>query len=254
MSLKTYIEFGSFIKKRKKPYQKIFGDLYDTYMLSRYFKDIFNLSLINKKNYKLKFKKLHHRKDLKFNFINFLFLFNGKTKSFYEFGQTLYERIFFMKAYSIILKKSDNLISESLAANISFRVNDTISVKKGIDIIKNSFKNNISKQMNLFDGSGLSRYNLITTEALIISLEKIYQMVGIERIKKIFPNNFIIDNYEDFVWGKTGTLKNNYNYSGYIVNDKGRQYVFSIMINHFTEDLDNIKNAIADFLIFLKSS
>ena len=156
--------------------------------------------------------------------------------------------------YSIILKKSDNLISESLAANISFRVNDTISVKKGIDIIKNSFKNNISKQMNLFDGSGLSRYNLITTEALIISLEKIYQMVGIERIKKIFPNNFIIDNYEDFVWGKTGTLKNNYNYSGYIFNDNGRQYVFSIMINHFTEDIANIKNAIADFLIFLKSS
>ena len=156
--------------------------------------------------------------------------------------------------YSIILKKSDNLISESLAANISFRVNDTISVKKGIDIIKNSFKNNISKQMNLFDGSGLSRYNLITTEALIISLERIYQMVGIERIKKIFPNNFIIDNYEDFVWGKTGTLKNNYNYSGYIFNDNGRQYVFSIMINHFTEDITNIKNAIADFLIFLKSS
>ena len=156
--------------------------------------------------------------------------------------------------YSIILKKSDNLISESLAANISFRVNDTISVEKGIDIIKNSFKNNISKQMNLFDGSGLSRYNLITTEALIISLERIYKMVGIERIKKIFPNNFIIDNYEDFVWGKTGTLKNNYNYSGYIFNDNGRQYVFSIMINHFTEDITNIKNAIADFLIFLKSS
>ena len=156
--------------------------------------------------------------------------------------------------YSIILKKSDNLISESLAANISLRVNDTISVKKGIDIIKNSFKNNISRQMNLFDGSGLSRYNLITTEVLIISLERIYQMVGIERIKKIFPNNFIIDNYEDFVWGKTGTLKNNYNYSGYIVNDKGRQYVFSIMINHFTEDIANIKNAIADFLIFLKSN
>jgi len=156
--------------------------------------------------------------------------------------------------YSIILKKSDNLISESLAANISFRVNDTISVKKGIDIIKNLFKNNISKQINLFDGSGLSRYNLITPEALIISLERIYYMIGIERIKKIFSNNFIIDNYEDFVWGKTGTLKNNFNYSGYLINDKGKAYVFSIMINHFTEDLDNIKNTIKDFLIFLKSS
>tara|TARA_B100000575_G_scaffold208651_1_gene169923 strand:+ start:92 stop:1333 length:1242 start_codon:yes stop_codon:yes gene_type:complete len=156
--------------------------------------------------------------------------------------------------YSIILKKSDNLISESLVSNISFRVNDTISVNKGINIIKNLFKSNISKQMNLFDGSGLSRYNLITPEALVISLERIYFMVGMERIKKIFPNNFIIDNYEDFVWGKTGTLKNNFNYSGYIITNKGKQYVFSIMINHFTEDLDKIKSAIVDFLIYLKSS
>ena len=156
--------------------------------------------------------------------------------------------------YSIILKNSDNLISESLVSNISFRVNDTISVNKGINIIKNLFKNNISKQMNLFDGSGLSRYNLITPEALVISLERIYFLVGMERIKKIFPNNFIIDNYEDFVWGKTGTLKNNFNYSGFIITNKGKQYVFSIMINHFTEDLDKIKSAIVDFLIFLKSS
>ena len=156
--------------------------------------------------------------------------------------------------YSIILKESDNLISESLTANISFRVNDTISVKKGIDIIKNSFKESVSNQMELFDGSGLSRYNLITPEALVISLERIYFMVGMERIKKIFPNNFIIDNYEDFVWGKTGTLKNNFNYSGFIITNKGKQYVFSIMINHFTEDLDKIKSAIVDFLIFLKSS
>ena len=156
--------------------------------------------------------------------------------------------------YSIILKDSDNLISESLAANISFRVNDTISVKKGIDIIKNSFKKSTSNQMELFDGSGLSRYNLITPEALVNSLERIYHMVGLDRVKRIFPSNFIIDNYEDFVWGKTGTLKNNYNYSGYIITNKGKQYVFSIMINHFTNDLDKIKSAVVDFLIFLKSS
>ena len=113
---------------------------------------------------------------------------------------------------------------------------------------------NISKQVELFDGSGLSRYNLVTPKSIISSLHDIYNLIGFDRIKKIFPKNYIIQDKEDFVWGKTGTLKNNYNYSGYIVNDKGRQYVFSIMINHFTEDLDNIKNAIADFLIFLKSS
>ena len=155
--------------------------------------------------------------------------------------------------YSAILKDSDNLISESLVANISLRLNDTISIDKGIQLIQNRFNDNISNQIQLFDGSGLSRYNLITPNALISSLENIYQLIGLERIKNIFPKNYILKEREDFVWGKTGTLRNNHNYSGYIITDKGRIYVFSIMINHFTNDLSKIKEAIADFLIYLKS-
>ena len=153
--------------------------------------------------------------------------------------------------YSAILKDSDNLISESLAANISLRSNDTISVDKGLKIILNSLDDN---KIQLYDGSGLSRYNLIKPSSLVLALEKIYQYLGSDRIKKIFPNNYIITGTEGFVWGKTGTLKNNHNYSGYIFTDKGRQYVFSIMINHFTDDLDKIKEAISDFLKYIKSN
>ena len=151
--------------------------------------------------------------------------------------------------YSAILKDSDNLISESIAANISFRLNDTISVDKGVKFIQN-----ISKQTELFDGSGLSRYNLVTPKSVISSLHDIYNLIGIDRIKKIFPENYIIQNEKDFVWGKTGTLKNNHNYSGYIITDKNRMYIFSIMINHFTSDISKIKDAIVDFLIYLKSN
>ena len=151
--------------------------------------------------------------------------------------------------YSAILKDSDNLISESIAANISFRLNDTISVDKGVKFIQN-----ISKQRELFDGSGLSRYNLVTPKSVISSLHDIYNLIGFDRIKKIFPENYIIQNEKDFVWGKTGTLKNNHNYSGYIITDKNRMYIFSIMINHFTSDISKIKDAIVDFLIYLKSN
>ena len=151
--------------------------------------------------------------------------------------------------YSAILKDSDNLISESIAANISFRLTDTISVDKGVELIKS-----LSKQIELFDGSGLSRYNLVTPKSIISSLHDIYNIIGFERIKKIFPKNYIIQDREDFVWGKTGTLKNNHNYSGYIITDKNRIYIFSIMINHFTNDLSKIKDAIVDFLIYLKSN
>ena len=76
----------------------------------------------------------------------------------------------------------------------------------------------------------------------------------LKELRKSFPNNYIINETEDFVWGKTGTLKNNHNYSGYIITNKGRQYVFSIMINHFTDDIDIIKEAISDFLKYIKSS
>ena len=151
--------------------------------------------------------------------------------------------------YSAILKDSDNLISESIAANISFRLNDTISVNNGIKLIKS-----LSKKIELFDGSGLSRYNLVTPKSIISSLHDIYNLIGFDRIKKIFPKNYIIQDEEDFVWGKTGTLKNNHNYSGYLITDKNRIYIFSIMINHFTNDLSKIKEAIVDFLIYLKSN
>ena len=151
--------------------------------------------------------------------------------------------------YAAILKDSDNLISESIAANISFRLNDTISVDKGVELIKS-----LSKQIELFDGSGLSRYNLVTPKSIISSLHDIYNLIGFDRIKNIFPKNYIIQDKEDFVWGKTGTLKNNHNYSGYLITDKNRVYIFSIMINHFTNDLSEIKEAIVDFLIYLKSN
>ena len=141
------------------------------------------------------------------------------------------------------------MISESIAANISYRLNDTISVDKGIRLIQN-----ISKQVELFDGSGLSRYNLVTPKSIISSLHNIYDLIGFDRIKKIFPKNYIIRHEEDFVWGKTGTLKNNHNYSGYLITDKNRIYIFSIMINHFTNDLSKIKEVIVDFLIYLKSN
>ena len=153
--------------------------------------------------------------------------------------------------YSAILKDSDNLISESLAANISLRSNDTISVDKGLKIILNSLDDN---KIQLYDGSGLSRYNMIKPSSLVSALELIYQYYGLNRVKEIFSNNYIITDSEDFVWGKTGTLKNNHNYSGYIITDKGRRYVFSIMINHFTEDIDKIRETISDFLKYIKSN
>lgn len=158
------------------------------------------------------------------------------------------------KIYQSILKKSDNLISESLLANVGFSYTDTISIDKGINKTLENLDQVIQNGIDWFDGSGLSRYNMVTPKAIIYILNEIYNYWGLEKIKKYFPNNYIIKGEERFVWGKTGTLRNNHNYSGYIITDKGKSYFFSIMINHFTNDLSEIKSVISDFLKYLKSN
>ena len=42
----NYIEFGKIKNKKKKIYEKKFGNLYDFYMLSRYYEDIARIDLI----------------------------------------------------------------------------------------------------------------------------------------------------------------------------------------------------------------
>ena len=158
------------------------------------------------------------------------------------------------KIYQSILKKSDNLISESLLANVGFSYTDTISVDVGISKTLEKLDAEIQNGVNWFDGSGLSRYNMVTPKAIIYTLNEIYNYWGLKKIKNFFPNNYVIEGEERFVWGKTGTLRNNHNYSGYIITDKGKSYFFSIMINHFTKDLSEIKSVISDFLKYLKSN
>ena len=109
MNNKTYVEFGSIIKGNKNIYQTLKGNVYDTYMMSRYFRDIYFLEKFNKDlNLINLYKSLHHKKDFKFNLINYIFLKTSKSKKFYEFGQTLFEKIFFIKAFNKILNSKIN--------------------------------------------------------------------------------------------------------------------------------------------------
>ena len=158
------------------------------------------------------------------------------------------------KIYQAILKKSDNLTSESLLANVGYTYTDTISVDNGIDKTLEKLRPEIQNGIEWFDGSGLSRYNMVKPQTIIYVLNEIYNHWGLERIKENFPNNYIMEGKDDFVWGKTGTLKNNHNYSGFIKSRKGKYYLFSIMINHFNSDLLDIKQSIKDFLLYVNKN
>ena len=133
---KNYLEFGIYTNNKKYMYELKTGALYDWYMLPRYFNDIFLLDKYkNTRNINKLSKLLHHKEDLKFNLVNFILLKISKSKSFYEYGQTLFEKIFFINFFSNFLKTKFNY-------NINWYGND-------ISELFNFFCNNFYKNLKI---------------------------------------------------------------------------------------------------------
>ena len=163
------------------------------------------------------------------------------------------------RIYEAILKDSDNLISESLLLMISKELNDSFSTLDVINQLKKNWNSWIPDPLLWFDGSGLSRYSLITPRTILAVLQKIHNQIGLKGIQSYFPaggqSGTIKDYYKKgdipFVYAKTGTLRNNHNLSGYLISKKGNWYVFSIMVNNFEKSTNEIRLAIGDILEYI---
>lgn len=163
------------------------------------------------------------------------------------------------KIYQAILKDSDNLIAESLLLMISKELNDDFSISKTIRKLKNDWISWMPDEALWYDGSGLSRYSMVTPRTLVAALQKTYDKIGLKGVQEYFAaggesgsiKNFYQKEEGPFVYAKTGTLRNNHNLSGYIVSRKGNWYVFSIMINHFESSTKEIRIAIGDLLNYI---
>ncbi len=155
--------------------------------------------------------------------------------------------------YQIIMKDSDNFLAEQLLLMASFEVFDTLNTQKIIQHSLENFMSGLPDKMRWVDGSGLSRYNLCTPQNLCYALQKIKGKIGLENVKRIFPQGGTnsIKNAPKYVYAKSGSLSNNYNLSGYMNTKDGTLLIFSFMNNHFLESNKLVKNrlnAILDFI------
>ena len=154
--------------------------------------------------------------------------------------------------YKALLQDSDNGVAEALLNMISQKTFEEMNVQKTIDTLKFQWKNWLPDPIEWVDGSGVSRYNMVTPRTLIAVLKKIHREIGLESIKEYFPKSGrsgTLKNYEiRNVYAKTGSLRHNHNLSGYWISDRGKVYVFSIMANHFTTPTDDIRQGISALL------
>ena len=158
--------------------------------------------------------------------------------------------------YKALLHNSDNLIAESLLLMISNHLENNINIKKTIgDFVSNNFSQ-INKKPLWYDGSGLSRYNLVTSSSIIYVLKKIHEKIGLNKVMFFFPEinarskkmSFFNEENEFKIFAKTGSLRNNHCLSGYLVKNE-KLILFSFMVNHHNKSLSDIQEAIGKVLI-----
>ncbi|MGL1888564.1 MAG: D-alanyl-D-alanine carboxypeptidase [Reichenbachiella sp.] len=145
--------------------------------------------------------------------------------------------------YTYMLKKSDNFCAEQLL--YSCTIEQGIAFNSAImrKYMSVQYFDNVSGKPKWKDGSGLSRYNLMTPRFLVDILKKIEQETSIEEMKRILPiggvDGTIKDWYEPrdgespYVFAKTGTLSNNHNLTGVITTQSGNDLFFSFMNNNY---------------------
>lgn len=154
--------------------------------------------------------------------------------------------------YRALMIDSDNFIAEQLLLGVSHEIDSSLSFKAAIQYgIDKLLPDNALRWV---DGSGLSRYNLISPNTLIHTLDLILEDFGIEEIQEYFPSGHADSTLDPifmnpkgrsrskhpFVYAKTGTLSNNHNLSGYIYCQSGKVLIFSFMNNHYLKPKSHI--------------
>ncbi len=162
--------------------------------------------------------------------------------------------------YKALMIESDNYIAEQLMINLALSDTSYTDYRQLMHEVVDSVWQNLPGDLRWVDGSGLSRYNLVSPRQTIWVLQQISRIWTDEQIKTYFPHDDAgtlgtafrmpaggqLD--EPFVYAKTGTLSNNHNLSGYIYTRSGSRLIFSFMNNHYTCPKSDIVKAMHDVL------
>ena len=161
---------------------------------------------------------------------------------------------------AIMMKRSDNFFAEQLLLMCSSTLSDSLNAEKVIGYVISRYLRDLPDQPIWVDGSGLSRYNLITPRSQVRLLEKLRVEKGEEWLFDIFPVGGVSGTIKDwypgvtkpYVYAKTGTLRNNHNLSGYLKTKTGKTLIFSFMNNNYTTTSGQVKQQIQNILEIIR--
>lgn len=164
-------------------------------------------------------------------------------------------------ALKFMMTESDNFTAEQLTLINAYKKYSEYKSKRILTYLSDSLLSEITFKPRLVDGSGLSRYNLVTPSTYIYVLKDLYSMVPQQTLFSLLATNGKegtlkkrLDSFPPILFGKTGTVSNNHSLIGYLKTKSGKTLAFSLMINHFRTPLSSVRNEmdrlLADFYLY----
>lgn len=162
-------------------------------------------------------------------------------------------------------QNSNNLYAEAFLRGLAVKqpgVQNKSSADIGLEVIKSTL-NKLGVDSTgyvLADGSGLSRRNLVTPEALVQTLQGMAKTSAAEVYRASLPvagktgtlsSRFRNTPAEGIVQAKTGTLRGAIALSGYVNSPKYTPLVFSIMVNQSEQPASFLRQAIDEIVVLL---
>jgi serine-type D-Ala-D-Ala carboxypeptidase/endopeptidase (penicillin-binding protein 4) len=155
----------------------------------------------------------------------------------------------------VINKVSQNLHAEILLRLLGREKGTSATVESGLEVVRGfcTHAGIPSDQYVFYDGSGLSRQNLVTPHAVVALLLYASQQPWGKAFRDTFPvagiDGSLADRLKNTdaqgrVHGKTGSLGGVKTLSGYLTTDRGEEIAFSILSNNFNVPAKKVTDAI----------
>jgi D-alanyl-D-alanine carboxypeptidase/D-alanyl-D-alanine-endopeptidase (penicillin-binding protein 4) len=155
----------------------------------------------------------------------------------------------------VINKVSQNLHAEILLRLLGREKGNAGNVEGGLEVVR-GFLNQAgipSEQYAFYDGSGLSRQNLVTPHAIVMLLRYAASQPWGASFKDTLPvagvDGSLSDRFNNIdvqgrVYAKTGSLGGVKTLSGYATTDSGEPVAFSILSNNSNLSVKRVTDAI----------
>ncbi len=159
----------------------------------------------------------------------------------------------------VMMQESDNFLAEQLLLQCALTLTDSLTEDAAIRFMQRNHFADLPDALIWKDGSGLSRYNLVTPRSMVAVWNKIIAKRSIPTLLPLLAaggkNGTITNWYKadvPYIFGKTGTLANNHSLSGLLFTKSGKMLVFSFMNTHYPGGATPVRKQMQQIFEYLR--